>query len=135
VRVDWAILCRYAEASGGEATLVGAGLDTFFAADFPVEVLVILAVRLVGSRDEMVGAHDLAFRVHVPSMTVSEGLSGTFQLEPPPLAPPGWEIGAIFVTAQRVEATEEGPYGLEMLIDGETKHVFHFFVRQRPAPK
>ena len=35
MRVEWAFACRYAESDGMTATIVGAGIDTFFPAVLP----------------------------------------------------------------------------------------------------
>jgi hypothetical protein len=44
MRVDWAILSRYAEGAEGVATIVGAGIDTFYSAEFPVPIQAALTV-------------------------------------------------------------------------------------------
>jgi hypothetical protein len=53
LRVDWAIPCRYAEtAEDGTATLVGAGIDSMWAASLPHRAAVVLMLRFVGPEDE-----------------------------------------------------------------------------------
>jgi hypothetical protein len=133
VRVDWAIQCRYAEADGGIATIVGAGIDTYFVQEFPAELTLVVAVRLAGADEEMVEEHDMSFRVHDPDMEITDGIRGEFRAERNPLAQAGWEAGLLFVTAHQIAAPSPGAYGLEILIDDESKHTVHFFVREPPT--
>ena len=132
MRVDWAILCRYVEAGGGLATLVSAGVDTYFVPELPGPVSLILGVRVVASDEELAEPHQIAFRVLGPDLSEISRLEGEFRLETNPLKQPGWEGGGIFPSIQTFEATEYGAHSLEISIDGRELKSVPFGVREPP---
>jgi len=129
VRVGWATLCRYAEVNDGLATMVGAGLDTYFVPGFPETIQVVVVFQLFGTQQEMADEHELVFRIHDPAMNAAESPSVTFVGEPNPLALPGWEASTILVTAHVLPASAEGAYGIEIVVDGDSQNTVPFSVR------
>jgi hypothetical protein len=130
VRVEWAILARYAESVGGTATIVGAGIDTYYPPEVPAPIQVVLAFNLRGQQNEMEGDHELTIRILDAEMQ-QIGEEGTFGWhgEPNPLIAEGWEAGALFapIVSQFV-AEEEGTYSIEVLVDGDHMKLVPFRV-------
>lgn len=120
MRVDWAVLSRYAESVGGLATMVGAGIDTYYPPEIPAPMVLPLTVQLRGRQDEMVEPHQLTFRI-LDSNLEQLGEEGTlgFQSEPNPNIEEGWEAGVQLVVVSQFLAQAEGPYSIEISIDGD----------------
>lgn len=129
MRVDWATLARYAESSGGLATLVGAGIDTYYPPELPVPIVLPLTVQLRGGQDEMVHPHQISFRI-LDADLEQVGEEGTlgFQSEPNPNIEEGWEAGVLLTVVSQFVAEHEGPYSIEIAIDGEHKKTVPFRV-------
>ena len=62
MNIDWVIPCRFAEVHDNLATLVGAGIDTFWFADFPAGVQVGFATRLLATANELGPEHEHTVR-------------------------------------------------------------------------
>ena len=129
MRVDWATLARYAESSGGLATLVGAGIDTYYPPDLPAPIILPLTVQLRGGQDEMVQPHQISFRI-LDADLEQVGEEGTlgFQSEPNPNIEEGWEAGVLLTVVSQFVAESQGPYSIEIAIDGEHKKTVPFRV-------
>jgi hypothetical protein len=129
VRVDWATLARYAESSGGLATLVGAGIDTYYPPDLPAPIVLPLTVQLRGGQDEMVQPHQITFRI-LDADLEQVGEEGTlgFHSDPNPNIEEGWEAGILLTVVSQFVAENEGPYSIEIAIDGEHKKSVPFRV-------
>lgn len=129
MRVDWATLARYAESSGGLATLVGAGIDTYYPPELPAPIVLPLTVQLRGGQDEMVHPHQISFRI-LDADLEQVGEEGTlgFQSEPNPNIEEGWEAGVLLTVVSQFVAEHEGPYSIEIAIDGEHKKTVPFRV-------
>jgi hypothetical protein len=120
VRVDWAILSRYAESTDGLATIVGAGIDTFQTPTLPAEIAVPLTIQLRGTQEEMTEEHELTVRVlDADLQQLGEDVVLSFQSQLNPEIEAGWEAGAIFTAVNQLLAENEGTYSIEILIDGE----------------
>ncbi len=136
MRVDWAIICRYAEvAQDGLATLVGAGIDSFWLPEFPAELAVLVAVRFVGPDSELHAEHphELTARVLDPQMIQIAELTSPFVIERGPRHPEGWEGGAIVATLHRFRAETAGAYTIDIAVDGNHQTV-PVIVNQGPLP-
>lgn len=131
MRVDWAILCRYAEAEGGLAAIMGAGIDTFWSTEFPVTILAPIVIRVVGTEDEMAHEHAILFRVLAPDLSALAEVEIQLDAALNPLREPGWEQAAVFVTAHQIEVESPGTYSIEIDIDGQ--HMKSVPFRVRPA--
>ena len=132
MRVDWAILCRFAEVDDGLATIIGGGIDTFTVPSLPALLDLVMVVRLVGSPEET--EHQLAIRLVDPELKqVGKELRATFSGTPNPEALPGWEAGVILRVAAGFPAPVAGPYTLEIAVDGRAAHTVPIIVRQAAA--
>jgi hypothetical protein len=129
VRVDWATLARYAESSGGLATLVGAGIDTYYPPELPAPIVLPLTVQLRGDQEEMTQPHQITFRILDGNLDQvgEEGTLG-FQSEPNPNIEEGWEAGVLLTVVSQFVAELEGPYSIEIAINGEHKKSVPFRV-------
>jgi hypothetical protein len=131
LRVDWVILCRYAEVNDGLATIVGAGIDALFAPELPCELGFPIVIRIVGLADGR--EHTVEVEVLDPEMQrVAEPLSMAFTPEPGPQATPGWEGHAIFPAGVVFEARQYGAYLLNVKIDDNSRSVA-FEIREPPS--
>lgn len=130
MRVDWAIACRYVEVNGALATIVGAGIDTYYPPAFPADLSVIIALRVVGAHTD--DEHLLVATVLDPQMQEIARVEGGFTSQLNPDAIPGWEAGAILTTVHNFRAEEEGPYTITITVDGQA-HTVPVIVRPQPA--
>ena len=96
VRLDWAIPCRYAEATwDGTATLVGAGADSIFTSSLPREAMVFLMLRFAGTEDEFEAETRFEVRVVDPASREQPVAAAALPDARPPLRLPGAEIGML----------------------------------------
>jgi hypothetical protein len=108
--------------NAGLATMNGAGVDTFTVSALPAPIQLPLAVRMVGLPDE--AQHTLDIAVLSPTMEpTSEPLNVTFTAEKNPLLPEGWESGTLLPVVIAFEATEQGPYMINVSVDGNSESV------------
>lgn len=130
MNIDWVIPCRYLEVHDGLGTLVGAGIDTYWIPELPTAVQVLLAIRLLGTADELDPdeEHTTTNRVRNPQGEVISELGGPFSVgvESPN---PDWLTGFIVPLAMQFEVTEEGAYQIEIEVDQASTslpiHVIH----------
>jgi uncharacterized protein DUF6941 len=128
MRVEWAIPCRYLESEGGTATIVGAGIDTFFVPDLPATVGFMLAMKLVAPDEDWQREFRLVFKILGPTATVVREESVTLGAHPGTQLFETWERGGIIPSAHQFEVAGPGAYSLEILINDEPKHSVPFFV-------
>jgi hypothetical protein len=138
VNVDWVIPCRFAEVHDNLATIVGAGIDTWWLGEFPAPVQVVMAVRLLATADELGPdhQHQLGNVVRDPSGEPISELTSAFQAataDQVSQARPDWLNGIAMVFAVQFEATEPGTYTFDFTIDGASKSV-PLHVAQGPPP-
>lgn len=130
MHLDYAIPCRYAEAAGSLGTIVGAGIDSWLAPELPIDLGLMLAVRLAGAADEIFGA-TIRFRCHVESPE-GEPVGQELDLPIGPIPDPGvrqdWAVGLFMPVAIRWPAEEYGTYMLQLQIEGIPEHGFPFHV-------
>jgi hypothetical protein len=130
LHVDWAIPSRYVDIHGSEATIVGAGADTYTVTRLPATIHVVLAIRLLGSTDELRDdlPHLARNRVRDPRGALIGELGHEFRVQGG-VVREGWLTGLIVRTRLRFQAGEEGTYMLEQEVDGDIKalpiHVVH----------
>jgi len=128
--IDWLIACRYAEVHDNLGTIVGAGIDTFWLPEVPAPIQVGLVVRLLAQADELGEDHKHRTRniITDPSGDVVSDLGGEFAVGMAN-AREDWLNGIMLVTAIRFEATHEGTYQFEQIVDDSNKtlalHVVH----------
>jgi hypothetical protein len=138
LNIDWIIPCRYCEVHDNLATVIGAGIDTWWVPEFPHSVQVLIAVRLLATRDELGPEHEHVTRniIRDVSGTAVSDLQQPFKAGVPAeveQAHAEWLNGIAMVTLIQFEATEEGTYTFEHIVDGSTKSV-PLHVRQGPPP-
>lgn len=123
MRVDWAIPCRLVEVHDGLATIVGGGIDQYVLPAVPGQMLVNIALRLVGLLDQ--AQHQLRIRILDPVMAeAAQALDTTFTMNPPgPNHPPGWEGHVVLPMVLRFEALVEGTYTVDIVVDGHSHTV------------
>ena len=133
MRVEWAILSRYAEGAEGVATIVGAGIDTFFSSEFPVPIQAALTVQLRGQPDELGETHEISLRILDANLElVGEAASITFEAEPNPHLEDGWEAGVLVAVNNQFVAETAGTYSIEIDVDGAHAKSVPFRVLDQP---
>jgi hypothetical protein len=77
----------------------------------------------------MVHPHQISFRI-LDADLEQVGEEGTlgFQSEPNPNIEEGWEAGVLLTVVSQFVAEHEGPYSIEIAIDGEHKKTVPFRV-------
>lgn len=133
--IDWIVPCRYVEVHDNLGTMVGAGIDRFGVPAFPAPLQVVMAVRLAGLPDDIVGKHTTRNIIKAPDGSVLSDLSGDFDVNA------GGEIdtdsqwlqGLMFPLAIAFQADAPGTYTFEMTVDGSTAAV-PLHVSQGPVP-
>jgi len=135
VNIDWVIPCRFAEVHDNLATLVGAGIDTFWFADFPAGVQVGFATRLLATANELGPEHEHTVRSIIRDPrgeTLSDLGDATFRAgsaEQAAGARTDWLNGIALVTVIQFEAAEAGTYTFEYIVDDSSNsvplHVVH----------
>ena len=134
MNIDWIIPCRFAEVHDNLATIVGAGIDTFWLPSLPAPVQVGVAVRLLATADELGPDHHHTVRniVRGPDGSPLSDLIETFKagsLEEIANARPEWLNGIALVLMIMFDAAEAGTYTFEHIVDDSSKsiplHVVH----------
>lgn len=136
MRIDWVILCRYAEIRGGTATIVGAGVDTYKLESFPGEISLGVVVRFVADHDEMAGGRSTTYAVRIqgpdPTEKPISEMEDTLRGLPGAVARPGGEGGRIFAMTQVFQAEQPGIHLISYILDGKATTVV-FSVDQAEA--
>ena len=129
MRVDWAIISRYAESTGNTATIVGGGIDTYYPPALDAPIVVPLTVQLRAHQAEMGIPHELSIQILDVNLE-PVGAAGTFnfQAEPNPNIEEGWEAGVLFTVMNQVLLAHGGTYSIEISVDGEHKKSVPFRV-------
>lgn len=123
LRLDWAVPARYAEAAAdGSATIIGAGIDSFWLPEVPADIGLFLMIRVAGPADEFEEEHQLEIRLVTPESEEQQVLQAGFQTPPGarnPLAVPGMESGILIPAGVAFRAEEYGFHTLEVYLDGQ----------------
>lgn len=123
LRLDWAVPCRYAEASADStATIIGAGIDSFWLEEVPADVGLFLMVRIAGPPDEFEDEHKVAIHLVTPEREEHEVLQAGFRAPPGtrnPLAVPGSESGMLLPAGIAFRAEDYGFHTLEVYLDDQ----------------
>jgi hypothetical protein len=131
MRIDWALPCRYAEASeDGTATLVGAALDSIWLSELPGDVDLYLMLRVAAPPDEFDEPHTLEVRVVMPDRSEQQAIQVEFgPLERPALLHPGMEGGLSVPAGLGWQADAYGLYTLELYLDEQRQRSIPILVR------
>lgn len=123
LRLDWAVPCRYAEASvDGSATIIGGGIDSFWPPEVPIDIGLFLMLRIAGPPDEFEEEHQLEIRLVTPERDEQQILQAGFQAPSGvrnPLAVPGMEGGTLVPAGVAFRAEQYGFHTLEVYLDGQ----------------
>ena len=106
------------------ATIVGAGIDAVAFPEFPAQVQLALAVRLVGLQEEFDPDvdHTMSNIVRAPDQSIIGQMQGTFQIGADSKQP-SWLTAVIIPMVVAFVAQTEGTYMIEQDVDGITKAV------------
>jgi hypothetical protein len=133
MRVDWAIISRYAETNSGLATLVGAGIDTFFPGQFPAQIALPLTIQFRGRPEEIDGPHEITLRILDSEMTQIGQGAVAIDSQPNPNRVEGWEAGLLVTLVGQAAAAAPGTYSIEIAWDGDHKKSVPFRVVAAPT--
>jgi hypothetical protein len=124
VNIDWVIPCRYAEVHDNLGTIVGAGIDTWWVAEFPAAIQVAVAVRLLATADELGEDHQHTVRniVSGPSGEVLSDLVSSFAAAGPRVQTE-WLNGIMVMMVIQFEAAGEGTYTFEHVVDESSRSI------------
>ena len=132
MNVDWLIPCRYVEIHDNLASIMGAGIDTFWVPDLPATVQVAFAIRLTGLPEELDGEIEHTSRnvVRGPGGDTLSDVNATFRVGGgPPGLRPDWLQGIMLGTHLSFLAPSAGTYTFEHIVDGSSRqaplHVVH----------
>lgn len=116
--IDWVIPCRYVEVHDNLATILGAGVDTFWFQELPSPLQVAMAVRLNAMADELGDdqQHHVTTRVRDPSGNQISEVEGDISISGE-AARPDYLVGVTLASAIVFEVTEEGTYAIEFEVD------------------
>ena len=124
VNIDWVIPCRYVEVHDNLGTIVGAGIDTYWVAQLPAQLQVVVAVRLLATAEELEenAPHPVANRIRDARGDVVSEVAGEVSFQGSS-ARPEWLAGIVLGTVVQFEATEEGTYTLEHVVDDSSEQL------------
>jgi hypothetical protein len=132
LRIEYAIPAKYAEVNDNLATIVGAGIDTFGVPELPTVVNTMVAVRVVGTHEEMHGHHRLRCLVrNEEHEIVGPELDAEFDLDIGVANElrEDWLQNTMLSLGIQFDAESEGAYTITVMVD-EAEIAVPFFVRQ-----
>jgi hypothetical protein len=109
VQIRWVVTARYVEVHDGLATIVGAGVDGVKVAQLPGDVMVTMAVRVVGRADEWQ-------HFEIKASVSGPDLETVFEAAYP------FAIGGVSVTDERIEPSFTLPLGVVFSAQAEGLH-------------
>jgi hypothetical protein len=116
VNIDWVIPCRYLEVHDNLGTIVGAGIDTYWVPELPAPMQVVLAVRVLAMSEELNNEkHTATNRVRDPNGNIISEVTGEFGVSGE--GNPDWLTGILLPSVLQFEASDEGTYTIEHVID------------------
>jgi hypothetical protein len=134
MNIDWVIPCRYAEVHDNLATIVGAGIDTWWLEELPAPVQVGVVVRVPATADELGPDHEHTVRsiIRDPRGEVLSDTEDVFKAgsaEEAAGARDEWLNGMALATTVSFDAAEAGTYTFEHIVDGSSRslplHIVH----------
>jgi hypothetical protein len=120
MNIDWVIPCRFVEVHDNLGTLVGAGIDTYWVAELPTPIQVVLAVRLTATAEELTASaeHEVRNVVKDPRGEVIGDEGGPFSAgADEEQVRTDWLNGLMLVSVVVLEAAEQGTYTIEHRVD------------------
>ena len=118
MNLEWVIPCRFAEVHDNLATIVGAGIDTYWVAELPTPIQVVLAVRFLATPEELSegAAHSITNIIRNPAGETLHEQQGELQVAGEAVRP-SWLVGSTTPMFIVFEVSEEGTYTIEVGID------------------
>lgn len=128
MNLDWIIPCRYAEVHDNLATIVGAGIDTWWFPALPAHVQVIAVVRMLATADELGPKHEHTIRniVRDPEGQTLSDLSNPFVAGTDAEAEGAraeWLNGIAGVIVIQFPVAQPGTYTFEHIVDASSKQI------------
>jgi hypothetical protein len=134
MNIAWVIPCRYVEVHDNLATMVGAGIDTFWLPQEPRGVAVMFAVRITAMTDELGPdkQHTMVQRIRSPDDEVIHEMQAEWSAAAQgEVRHPEWLQGVSLATAAQFGAPVEGTYTVSHEVNGAEHpvplHVVHDF--------
>jgi hypothetical protein len=130
MNIEWVIPCRYVEVHDNLATIVGAGIDTYWLHQGPGPLQVVLAVRALATPEELEAGdeHTITNLIRDPSGGQIGEMTGQLKIQAEAQRPE-WLVGLTLPMIVQFDALEEGTYTIEVGIDGASHalpiHVVH----------
>ncbi len=119
MRVEWACFVRSVSGPAGTPTLHEVGFNRATVDRLPVEVPLLVVVRVVTPPDELGSDVAMSLEVADPRLVVRQRLKATAHVVEPANAIPGWEIRNWIPVHVRLEAVREGVYTLRVRVEDE----------------
>jgi hypothetical protein len=105
--------------NGNDATAEGIAVDTVWVDSLPQELALAVLARIAYTIDECEKPHRFECYLMAPAMSAVETLEFDITPGPPGVNhPEGWEDKLFLPIAATFEPEREGPYGLDIWIDG-----------------
>ncbi len=124
MNIDWVIPCQYGEIHDNLATIIGAGIDTWWVPQFPAPIQVVVAVRLLATAGELGEEinHTVRNVIRDPEGATLSDLSSDFKAD---AGEPReeWLNGIAVMTVIQFEAPQPGTYTFEHIVDGSGAQV------------
>lgn len=135
LRVDWAIACRYAEVNTNLATIIGGGIDHMYVPALPQNVQVIVATRMVGDPQELLGQPHTVRCVAFHPHTLDEiaRAEGQMNLQGP-VVQQDWLASIHIPMGIIFPADAEGAYRLEVSADESDAYILPMHISTNPPP-
>lgn len=114
MNIGWIIPCRYVEVHDNLATIVGGGVDTYWFQEFPAQIHLMFAIRLLGMAEEFTEDqnHPTVTRIKDPNGNMLSEMKGEFAIGAN-VARPDYLAGVTVPIAMGFEVAEEGTYAVE----------------------
>ena len=130
MNIEWVIACRYVEVHDNLATIIGAGIDTYWMHQGPGPLQVVLAVRALVMPEELEAGdeHVITNLIRDPSGEQVGEMTGQLEIQAD-VQRPEWLVGLTLPMIVQFDALQEGTYTIEVGIDGASHalpiHVVH----------
>jgi hypothetical protein len=134
LNIEWVIPCRFVEVHDNLATIVGAGIDTFWVPQEPRAIGVMFAIRVTALADELgpENPHTMVQRIRDPNDAVVHEMQAEFEAESQgEVRNPDWLQGLAMPVGAQFAVPVEGTYTVTHQVNGSEHalplHVVHGF--------
>jgi hypothetical protein len=136
MEVDTALLCDAATVRDGLLHILGGGVTHLVRKEFPADLGVTLALRILVHQTEAEHPHELQILLQGEDGEKVVQVRANVQAEPPPDGVEAGEKGELVIAWSfpgRPKLPREGRYSMELLIDGVHQRTIPFRVMQAPG--